>query len=87
MENGDAPKFGLEIAAGFEVGALGALELAFLVVKLCPTVRAGAFDLLEVRRVTCAGRRAVCHLVFLFRSIRPDGLGSWRRRQDGLRMW
>ena len=36
----------LEIAAGFEIGAVGAHELAFLLVELCPTIRAGAFDLL-----------------------------------------
>jgi hypothetical protein len=36
----------LEIAAGFEIGAVGAHELAFLLVELCPTIRAGTFDLL-----------------------------------------
>jgi hypothetical protein len=37
-----------KIAAGLEVGAFGALELALLFIKLCPAVRAGAFDLFQV---------------------------------------
>jgi hypothetical protein len=38
---------GSKIATGFEIKAAGALELAFFFIKLCPAVRAGAFDLFE----------------------------------------
>jgi hypothetical protein len=37
----------LKVAAGFEIRAVGAHELAFLLVELCPTIRAGTFDLLD----------------------------------------
>ena len=38
----------LEVAAGFEVRAVGAHQLAFLLVQLCPAVRAGPFDLFDL---------------------------------------
>ena len=44
-----------EIAAGFEIGAGGAHELALLLVELCPTIRAGTFDFLCFRGLACVG--------------------------------
>ena len=38
----------LKVAAGFEIEAVGADELALLLVKLCPAVGAGAFDLFDL---------------------------------------
>ena len=72
-----APRlFLLEVAAGFEIGTPGALELAFFLVELCPAVRAGAFDLFQIGRVTCAGRHAAYRPVVLCQSIRRDGRES-----------
>ena len=68
----------LEVAAGFKVEAVGAHELAFLLIELCPAIRAGAFDLLDLGRITGAGRHAVCRLVSLYRSTPPDDRG-WSR--------
>jgi hypothetical protein len=38
----------LEVAAGFVIEASEANELTFLLVELCPTIRAGTFDLFNV---------------------------------------
>jgi hypothetical protein len=38
----------LEVAAGFEVRAVGAHQLAFLLIQSCPAVRAGPFDLFDL---------------------------------------
>jgi hypothetical protein len=38
----------LEVAAGFEVRAVGAHQRAFLLIQLCPAVRAGPFDLFDL---------------------------------------
>src|SRR5712664_3103308 len=65
----------LEVTTRFEVRAPGAHQLTFLLVELCPAVRAGTFDLFGLRCITCGGRRGVCHLVVLCRSTRPDGRG------------
>ncbi len=75
-----------EVAAGLEVGARGALELALLFIKLCPTVWAGAFNFLEID-VTCAGRHVACRPVFPCRNIPPGGQESWRRRRGGPQTW
>jgi hypothetical protein len=37
----------LEVAAGFEIRTIGAHELTLVLVQLCPTIRAGAFDQFE----------------------------------------
>jgi hypothetical protein len=65
----------LEVATGFEVRAVGAHELAFLLVQLCPAVWAGSFDLFDLRCIKGAGRHAVYRLVVLCRSIPPDVRG------------
>src|SRR6266704_3774670 len=62
-----------KIAAGFEIRAIGALELAFLFIKLRSTVWASAFEFFEIDRITSAGRHAVCHPVVRCRSIRQGG--------------
>ena len=66
----------LKVAAGLEIEAVGAHELAFLLIELCPAIRAGAFDLLDLGRITGAGRHAVCRLGFLCRSTPQDDRGS-----------
>src|SRR3989442_1712257 len=75
----------LEVAAGLEIGTVGALELASFLMKLGPAVRAGTFDLFQVGRVTCAGRHAVCRPVVLCRNILRDGRGWLPHPQGGLR--
>ena len=77
----------LEVAAGFEVGAVGAHELAFLLIELCPAIRAGAFDLLDLGRITGAGRHAVCRLAFLCRSTPPGDRGSLRHPRAVPQTW
>ena len=72
-----------KVAAGFEIEAPGALELALFFVKRHPTVWTGSFDLLEIQGFTCADRLAVCHLAVPCRSTRQDGQGSWPHRQAG----
>ena len=71
-----------KIAAGLEVGALVALELALVFIKLCPTVRAGTFDLFQVYRTTGAGRHAVCRPVFPCQNIQPGGREWWLHPRD-----
>lgn len=77
----------LEVAAGFEVGAVGAHELAFLLIEMCPAIRTGAFDLLDLGCITGAGRHAVCHPAFLCRSTPPDGPGSSQHLRADPQTW
>ena len=70
----------LEVGAGFEIRAVGAHELAFLLIELCPAIRAGSFDLFDVRGITYAGRHAAYRLAVLYRSIRRGVQGSWLHR-------
>lgn len=58
----------LIVAAGFEVRADGTFELALVLFEVRAAVRAGSFDLLQIR---LCDRRGVCHPASLFRSIRP----------------
>ena len=80
---GSQRRSGSEVAAGFEIETVGAHELAFLLVEPCPAIWAGAFDLFNLRAVTCAGRHAACRLVVPCRNTPQDGLKSWRRQPDG----
>src|SRR5437762_14067739 len=74
-----------EIAAGLEIRAVGAHELAFLLVELCPADWAGAFDQFHLRSIRCAGRHAACRPVVLCRNTRPNDQEWSQRRQAGLR--
>ena len=62
------PEFLSKVAAGFEVSTLRAFELAAIVVQCGTTVRAGAFDFLEIG-LSGAGRHGVCRLAALYRNI------------------
>ena len=73
----------LEVAAGFEIRTDGAHELAFLLVQLCPTIWAGAFDLFEAGKVISGGRHVACRPVALSQNIRQGGRGSSRRPPAG----
>ncbi len=77
----------LEIAARFEVTALGTLQLTAGVVQLGATVGAGAFDLLKVGLVSGAGRHAVYRPASLFRNTPQGDRGWWLRPQDVLQTW
>jgi hypothetical protein len=44
----------LKVAAGFEIGTLGALKLALFFFKVCPAVWAGSFDFLDIDSISGA---------------------------------
>ena len=85
----------LVVAAGFEIGAVGALEFAFLLAQACPAIRAGSFYFFEIRAghflvhsqplITYADRLAACRPVVLFQNTRPGDRGWLPRLQAFLR--